>query len=158
MNWHWLIAPERLLTYFLFFLALYRTELRSWLDRSVLASGHIFRAGRANKSSRELADLTRIHENVYELVLFLAYEVVGVIVWTIWAAIIVGIVMYVLVSFGKISQEDLKLTPILWPLFVAMSITKIRDVWRILSGLYQYERRVAKLTAVIEAGRPAPSA
>jgi len=150
MNFEWLLAPERLLTFFLFFLALFRTEIRAALDKSVIFSGSVFRGVRALRSQKELNDLMRIHGNVYELVLYLAFEIVSAIVWSLWAIVIVTIVLYALVPMGYLIAAQVSSTPIVAPLIVAMSISKLREVWRVLSGLYQYEYRVKRLKQVIE--------
>ena len=142
----WIKSPQIILTLILFavsvFVSLYAQEIRQWMKRP----GQKVKKWELTWAKQRLAHLKLIHDNSYQLLLYLAWEFAHGLRYTFYVGTFAGLIYIGLAFWWKL---DMRFIPSVLSVVVGGIIGKAIKVYEILTALYRYPSEVAKLEEII---------
>jgi hypothetical protein len=128
----WVYTPQMIVTYVLFVLAalvsLYTAEIR----RFIRSAGQTPRAMMINRLKYRKRFLEDVHDNPYNLLLFLAWMLVNTIMVAIWMLLILAVLKLVF-----------KLDWSFYSVFGGLIVGRVMNVASHVNWLYNYEEQIA---------------
>ena len=145
----WLVRPETILAIGLFFVSVLVSLYAEHIRRGLKVPGRFIQDWSLNGARIRLTELERIHNNSYELLLFLTAELATIVVgcFRITVLYLTVALLGALTHVWKVQGQSFVWLP---GMLAGIAVARLYWIWKILSGLDNFQNTIEKLKARLE--------